>query len=162
MLAYNAQVIARGPKGTRTIAIDDFFTGLFENSLSPGEILTEIRIPKPGAGAGGAYIKIERKVGDYAVAAVAVQLTLTAGKLAAIRIGLTNVAPVPMRAKQAEAALLGKAPDDAAIIAAATAASQECDPSQDLRGGVDYKRDLVRVLVNRAVKKALARAGGAK
>ena len=162
MLAYDAQVIARGPKGTRTIAIDDFFVGLFENSLAPGEILTEIRIPKPGAGAGGAYIKIERKVGDYAVAAVAVQLTLTAGKVSAIRIGLTNVAAVPMRAKQAESALLGKAPDDAALTAAALAAAAECDPSQDLRGNVDYKRDLVRVLTKRAVKKALARAGGAK
>ena len=162
MLAYDAQVVARGPQGTRTIPIDDFFVGLFENSLAPGEILTEIRIPKPGAGAGGAYMKIERKVGDYAVAAVAVQLTLTAGKIAAIRIGLTNVAAVPMRATQAERALQGKAPDDAALTAAANAAAAECDPSEDLRGSVDYKRDLVRVLLKRSVNKALARAGGAK
>jgi carbon-monoxide dehydrogenase medium subunit len=162
MLAYDAAVIARGPNGTRTIAIDDFFVGLFENSLAPGEILTAIRIPKPGRGAGGAYMKIERKVGDYAVAAVAVQLTLTAGKISAIRIGLTNVASVPMRATHAETALIGNAPSDAALTAAAKAASEECDPSPDLRGSVDYKRDLVRVLIQRTVRKALERAGGAR
>src|SRR5262249_3419895 len=112
MLAYDAKVIARGAKGTREIAIDDFFVGLFESSLNQGEILTEIRIPKPKPGSGGAYLKLERKVGDYAVAAVAVQLQLTGGKITAIRIGLTNVAPVPMRAKNAEAALVGTAGDD--------------------------------------------------
>src|SRR5262249_1504612 len=78
-LAYHARIGARGAKGTRTIAIDDFFVGLFENSLQPGEVLTEIRIPKPGPGSGGAYLKLERKVGDYAVAAVAVQLQVTGG-----------------------------------------------------------------------------------
>jgi carbon-monoxide dehydrogenase medium subunit len=162
MLAYGAKVVARGPKGARTIAIDDFFTGLFENCLAPGEILTEIRIPKPGAGAGGAYVKLERKVGDYAVAAVAVQLALVGGKLASIRIGLTNVSAVPMRAKQAEAVLAGKAPSDTAIDAASRAAAAESEPSPDLRGGVDYKRDMVRVLTKRAVGKALQRAGGGK
>jgi carbon-monoxide dehydrogenase medium subunit len=162
MLAYDAKIVARGPKGARTIAIDDFFTGLFENSLAPGEILTEIRIPKPGAGAGGAYLKLERKVGDFAVAAVAVQLVHAGGKLASIRIGLTNVSPVPMRAKQAEALLAGKAPDATAVDAASRAAAAECDPSPDLRGGVDYKRDMIRVLTKRAIRKALHRAGGGK
>ena len=162
MLAYNAQVIARGAKGTRTIAIDDFFTGLFETSLKPGEILTEIQIPKPGAGSGGAYLKIERKVGDYAVAAVAVQLQLGGGVIKAIRIGLTNVSSVPMRAKKAEAALLGKAPADADLEAAGKAGAAECDPSADLRGQVDYKRDMVRVLIKRAVRLAVTRAQGAK
>jgi carbon-monoxide dehydrogenase medium subunit len=160
MLAYDATVIARGPGGERTIAIDDFFVGLFESSLKPGELLTEIRIPKPGPGSGGAYHKIERKVGDYAVAAVAVQLTLTAGKVAAIRIGLTNVCPVPMRAKHAEAAILGTTGDDASLEVAGKAAAAECDPSADLRGQVDYKRDLVRVLIKRAVRHALQRAKG--
>ena len=87
MLAYGAKVVARGAKGTRTIAIDDLFTGLFETSLAPGEILTEIQIPKPGKHAGGAYLKIERKVGDYAVAAVAVQLEMAGPAIHAIRIG---------------------------------------------------------------------------
>jgi len=158
MLAYGAKVIARSPKGTREIAIDDFFVGLFESSLAAGEILTEIRIPTPGVGAGGAYLKIERKVGDYAVAAVAVQLTFAGGLVTAARIGLTNVSPVPSRAKKAEAALVGKAPTDDVLEAAGKAASLECEPSADLRGKEDYKRDMVRVLVKRAVKKAVARA----
>ena len=99
MLAYDATVVAKGPGGERTIAIDDFFTGLFENALSDDEILTEIRIPKPGAGSGGAYTKLERKVGDYAISAAAVQLRLGGGSIAEARIGLTNVSAVPMRGK---------------------------------------------------------------
>ena len=162
MLAFGAQIVARGAKGTRTIPIDDFFVGLFESSLAAGEILTEIRIPKPPPGSGGAYLKIERKVGDYAVAAVAVQLTLDGGKIKAVRVGLTNVAPIPARAKNAEAALVGKSPTEDVLEAAGKAAAAECDPSADLRGQVDYKRDLVRVLVKRAVRRAVARAQGAQ
>jgi aerobic carbon-monoxide dehydrogenase medium subunit len=165
MLAYGAQIIARGPSGTRTISIDDLFVGLFETRLGPGEILTEIRIPKPGARAGGAYLKIERKVGDYAVAAVAVQLTLTGAAdttIQAIRIGLTNVSPIPMRARAAEAALLGQPLGDAVLEAAGQAAAAECDPTADLRGQVDYKRDLVRVLIKRAVRRAAQRAQGGR
>jgi carbon-monoxide dehydrogenase medium subunit len=162
MLAYGAQVIARGAAGTRTIAIDDLFVGLFETSLKPGEILTEIRIPRPGKSSGGAYLKIERKVGDYAVAAVAVQLELAGAAIQAIRIGLTNVSSVPMRAKHAEAALAGKQPTDAVLEAAGKAAAAECDPSADLRGQIDYKRDLVRVLTKRAVRRAIERAQGGR
>ena len=97
MLAYAAQVVARGPKGERTIGIDDFFTGLFENALAPGEILTEIRVPIPKATSGGAYIKLERKVGDYATTGVAVQLEASGQVCTAIRIGLTNVSPTPTK-----------------------------------------------------------------
>jgi aerobic carbon-monoxide dehydrogenase medium subunit len=162
MLAYGAQVVARGAAGTRTIAIDDLFVGLFETSLKPGEILTEIRIPKPGKSSGGAYLKIERKVGDYAVAAVAVQLELAGAAVKSIRIGLTNVSSVPMRAKHAEAALAGKQPTDDVLEAAGKAAAAECDPSADLRGQIDYKRDMVRVLTKRAVRRAIERAQGGR
>jgi len=162
MLAYGAQVVARGAAGTRTIAIDDLFVGLFETSLKPGEILTEIRIPKPGKSSGGAYLKIERKVGDYAVAAVAVQLELAGAAIKTLRIGLTNVSSVPMRAKNAEAALAGKQPTDDVLEAAGKAAAAECDPSADLRGQIDYKRDLVRVLTKRAVRRAIERAQGGR
>jgi carbon-monoxide dehydrogenase medium subunit len=162
MLAYGAQIVARGAKGMRTIKIDDFFVGLFESSLAKGELLVEIRIPKPVAGSGGAYLKIERKVGDYAVAAVAVQLEMAAGSIKTVRVGLTNVCPVPSRAKNAETALTGKAATEEVLEAAGKAAAAECDPSADLRGKVDYKRDLVRVLVKRAVRRAVARAQGAK
>jgi carbon-monoxide dehydrogenase medium subunit len=162
MLAYGAEVVARGPSGTRTIAIDDFFVGLFESSLLPGEILTEIRVPKPAPASGGAYLKIERKVGDYAVAAVAVQLRMAGAKVADLRVGLTNVNPVPSRAKDAEAALRGKEPSDAVLEEAGKAAAAACDPSADLRGPVDYKRDLVRVLTKRAVRRAVERARGGR
>jgi carbon-monoxide dehydrogenase medium subunit len=162
MLAYGAQVIARGAQGTRTIAIDDLFVGLFETSLHAGEILTEIRIPRPGKASGGAYLKIERKVGDYAVAAVAVQLELDGKAIKHVRIGLTNVSPVPMRAKAAEAALAGKHPGDDVLEAAGKAAAAECDPSADLRGQIDYKRDLVRILTKRAVRRAIERAQGGR
>jgi len=162
MLAYNATVVAKGPKGERTIAIDDFFTGLFENAMGEDEILTEIRIPKPGANSGGAYTKFERKVGDYAISAAAVQLRLDGETVAAARIGLTNVSAVPMRAKGAEAELVGKSISDAVIEAAGKAAAAECDPSPDLRGGVDYKRDITRVMVKRSIQQAVARAKGGK
>jgi len=162
MLAYGAQVVARGAGGTRTIGIDDLFVGLFETSLKPGEILTEVRIPKPGKASGGAYLKIERKVGDYAIAAVAVQLELAGAAVQSIRIGLTNVSSVPMRARNAEAALAGKHPTDDVLEAAGKAAAAECDPSADLRGQIDYKRDLVRVLTKRAVRRAIERAQGGR
>jgi aerobic carbon-monoxide dehydrogenase medium subunit len=162
MLAYDATIAARGPAGTRTIPIDHFFVGLFENSLQPGEVLTEIRIFKPAPGSGGAYLKLERKVGDYAVAAVAVQLQLAGGVVGAVRIGLTNVGPVPARAQNAEAALAGKVATDDVVEAAGRAAAAECDPSADLRGEVDYKRDMVRVLTKRAVRRAIERAQGAR
>ncbi|MCU0681537.1 MAG: xanthine dehydrogenase family protein subunit M [Polyangiaceae bacterium] len=162
MLAYGATLVARGPRGVREIDADDFFVGLFESALARDEILTEIRVPAPVAGSGGAYLKIERKVGDYATAAVAVQLVVEGGVITSARVGLTNVSPVPARAKMAEDALRGQALTDAVLEAAGRAAAAECDPSDDLRGKVDYKRDLVRVLLKRAVTKACERAGGVK
>jgi len=161
MLAYNASVVAVGPNGERTIPIDDFFVDLFENSLEDNEILKEIRIPTPGANAGGAYLKIERKVGDYAISAVAVQLTMDGDTCTAARIGLTNVSPVPMRATNAERELVGKEVTDELLEAVGQAAAAECDPSADLRGSVAYKRDLTRVLTKRAIRKAIERAKGA-
>jgi len=160
MLAYGAEVVAQGLNGTRTIAIDDFFTDLFENSLADNEILTEIRIPTPGANSGGAYVKVERKVGDYAVSAAAVQLTMNGNTCTAARIGLTNVSAVPMRATNAEQALIGQPLTDEVIEAAGQAAAAECDPSPDLRGSEAYKRDLTRVVTKRAIQKAMERAGG--
>lgn len=160
MLAYGAELAVQGPNGARTIAIDDFFTGLFETALESNEILTEIRIPAPAAGSGGAYIKLERKVGDYAISAVAVQLQMDGNRVRAARIGLTNVSATPMRARNAEAALVGQEVTEEVLEAAGQAAAAECDPSADLRGSVEYKRDLTRVLTKRAIRKAVARAQG--
>jgi len=159
MLALGAEVVAIGTKGERRIAIGSFFTGPFETSLKPDEILVEIRIPQPAARSGGAYLKLERKVGDFATAAVAVQLTLAAnGACDQVGIGLTNVGLTSIKATKAEAALKGKAPDEATIKRAAELAAEAAEPSADLRGSVEYKKDLVRVLTARALRRALERA----
>lgn len=160
MLALNATVIATGPDGARSIPIDEFFFGFYMTALQPDEILTEIQIPIPGGRTGSAYHKLERKVGDYATAGVAVQLTLDqAGNCTAVGIGLTNVNPTPLRAARSEAALLGKPITEASIAEAAQYASEDCSPSSDLRGSEEYKRDMVAVLVKRMIHKALERAG---
>lgn len=157
MLAYNAQIVAVGPNGARTISIDDFFVDLFRNALAENEILTEIRIPKPAPNSSGAYVKMERKVGDYAISAVGAQLTFNGNTCTAARIGLTNVSSVPMHAKNAEQTIIGKTLTDDVIEAAGQVAAAECDPSPDLRGSIDYKRDITRVLTKRAIRAALAR-----
>ncbi len=162
MLAVGAQVVATGPKGERTIPIEKFFTGLFETALAPDEILTEIRIPAPPPKSGGAYVKLERKVGDFATAAAAAQVTLgPGGVVAKAGIGLTNAGPTPVKAEAAEKFLQGKKPDDAAIAEAARLAAQAAQPEADRRGSVEYKREMARVLTARALKKAVARAQGA-
>jgi carbon-monoxide dehydrogenase medium subunit len=160
MLAYDATLVAQGPDGTRTIAIDDFFVDLFQNALAADEVLTAIRVPTPGPHGGGAYVKLERKVGDYAISAVAVQLTLEGERCTTARIALTNVSPIPMRGTNAEAALVGQALTDDVVEAAGQAAAAECDPTPDLRGSVAYKRDLTRVLTKRAIRRAITRAKG--
>lgn len=161
MLACDATIIAQGPGGKRSIAVDDFFTGLFENALADNEILTEIQVPAAGAGTGETYLKMERKVGDYAVSAVAVRLTMDGDTCTAARIALTNVSATPMRARNAEGAIIGQVITDAVVETAGQAAAAECDPSADLRGSVAYKRDLTRVLTKRAIGEAIARAKGA-
>ena len=160
MIALGAQIVATGAKGERVIPIDSFFKSLFETDLKHDEILTEIRMPVPPAKSGGAYFKLERKVGDFATAAVAVQLTLDAsGTVQKIGIGMTNVGPTPLRAKKAEAALTGKKPDQATIEQAAKLAADESQPSSDLRGPAEYKRGLIKEFTRRAIAKALERAG---
>lgn len=160
MLALSAEVVATGPKGKRTIPLSEFFTGLFTTALEPDEILTEIRIPTPPARSGGAYLKVERKVGDFAAAAVAAQVTLDGNDCKLVGIGLTNVGSTPIRATRAEKALQGKPADENNIQEAARIAAEEAEPVDDLRGSVDYKRSLIRVLTGRALRLAIARAKG--
>jgi aerobic carbon-monoxide dehydrogenase medium subunit len=160
MLALGAELVAVGAKGERRLPIASFFTGPFATSLRPDEILVEIRVPMPAARSGGAYLKLERKVGDFATAAVAAQLTLSAGGACdQVGIGLTNVGLTPIKATRAEAALKGKAPDEATIKRIAELAAEASEPAADLRGSVRYEDDLVRVLTARALRKALERAG---
>ena len=159
MLALGAQVVATGAKGERVIAIEEFFVSLFTTALKQDEILTEIRIPAPPAKSGGAYFKIERKVGDFATAAVAVQLTLGAsGAVQKVGIGLTNAGPKPVKAKKAEEFLKGKKLEVSVVDQAAQLASEEAQPSSDLRGPAEYKKGLVKELTKRAIAKAAERA----
>jgi carbon-monoxide dehydrogenase medium subunit len=161
MLALGATVVATGPSGQREIAIADFFPGLFTTALEPEEILTEIKVPFPPPRSGGAYLKLERKVGDFATAGVAVQLTLDDGEVCKYAgVGLTNVGLTPIKATQTEAFLVSKKLDDAVIQQAAELAASESQPMDDIRGSAEYKRDLVRVLTARALTRALNRAQG--
>jgi carbon-monoxide dehydrogenase medium subunit len=160
MIALSAQIIATGPKGERVIAIEDFFQSLFTTALGNEEILTEIRIPIPPPRSGGAYFKLERKVGDFATAAVAVQLTLDAKRICQrIGIGLTNAGPTPIKARKAEDFLRGKELNEANIRQAAQFASDEASPGSDLRGPVEYKKGLAKELAARALSRSAARAG---
>lgn len=161
MLALGAQFVAKGPKGERMISVNDFFTGLYATALEPNEILTEIQIPTPSARTGGSYIKLERKVGDFAIAAVAVQITLDdKGNCVRVGIGLTNAGLTPVKARKAEQFLQGKKMDENNIKEASKLASQVAEPRADFRGSEDYKKDLVRVLTARALRSAVQRAGG--
>ena len=160
MIALGAQVVASGPKGERVIPIEDFFVSLFTTALKPDEILTEIRVPVPPPRSAGAYFKLERKVGDFATAAVAVQVTLDEnGSCQRVGIGLTNVGAKPVKAKKAEGFLRGKKLDDPAIAQAAQLAADESEPSADLRGPVEYKKGLVKELAKRALHLARKRVG---
>jgi aerobic carbon-monoxide dehydrogenase medium subunit len=159
MLALRAEVIVSGPHGERTIPLDDLCVDSFATSLEPDEILTEIRVPAPEPGSGGAYAKLERKVGDYAVAATAAHIKLGSdGTIQKAGVALTNASYIPIRASNAESTLVGETPSDELIRAAAQAASEEADPSSDLRGSADYKRAMIRTMTRRALTKAVERA----
>src|SRR5246500_4388230 len=160
MIALGAQVVATGPQGERILPIETFFVTLFTTALQHDEILTEIRIPIPPPRSGGAYFKLERKVGDFATAAVAAQLTLDGnGVCQKVGIGLTNVGPTPIKARKAEDFLRGKKLDGSTIAQAAQFAADESEPSADLRGPVEYKKSLVKELTKRALTRAVERAG---
>ena len=161
MLALGATFVARGPKGERSVPAGQFYKGLYSTALAPNEILTEIRIPAPPPKSGGAYAKLKRKTGDFAVAAAAVQLTLNAkGAIERAAIGLTNAALTPVEAGDAAKFLTGKMPDEKTIAEAAKMAAAKSSPSADRRGSVEYKKEMARVLTARALRKAVQRAGG--
>ncbi|MBZ5724156.1 MAG: xanthine dehydrogenase family protein subunit M [Acidobacteriia bacterium] len=160
MLALEAELVATGANGQRTIAVRDFFLSIFTTALEQDEILTEIRIPVPAARSGGTYLKLERKVGDFATAAVAAQVTLDAsGACTKAGIGVTNAGPTPIKAGKAEAFLRGKRLDAASVAQAAELAMGESQPSSDLRGPAEYKKGLVKELTKRALTRAAERAG---
>jgi carbon-monoxide dehydrogenase medium subunit len=159
MLAYRAVIEVSGPNGDREIPIDDFFVDAFMPALEAGEIMTAIRIPSPGPRSGGAYEKFERKVGDYAVAAAAVQVSLNEdGSVAQVGIATTNLNFVPVRSADAEDALTGNFPDENVLKQVAGIAVESVEPNSDLRGSADYKRAVGRTVTFRALTRAVERA----
>jgi aerobic carbon-monoxide dehydrogenase medium subunit len=161
MLALGSQVVARGSSGERVIPVEELFVSNFATTLEPDEVLTEVRIPMPESRSGGAYLKLERKVGDFATVGVAVQLTLHDGHIKSAGIGLTAVGPTNVKAREAEARLAGSEPTDEVVREAAKLAAQAAEPVTDLRGSADYKRHMVEVFVRRGVARALEIARGA-
>jgi carbon-monoxide dehydrogenase medium subunit len=160
MLALGAEFVATGPSGGRTIRADGFFRDTFATALAHDEILTEVRVPRPSPRSGGAYLKHEQKVADFATAGVALQLSLdTRGEIENIGIGLTAVGPTAVKVNNAEEAVKGRKPSDReAADILARLASGASDPASDIRGTAAYKRRLVGMLVRRALQVASERA----
>ena len=158
MLAMGAGVVARSTSGERTIPIGEFFQGTFTTALRPDEMLVRVDVPAPGDRHGGAYLKLERKVGDFATVAVAVDLDMQDGSIGRAGIGLTAVGSQNIDAGDAAARLAGRAPTPEAFAEAARLAGEAADPVTDVRGSADYKRDLVRVFVRRGLARALEQA----
>jgi carbon-monoxide dehydrogenase medium subunit len=161
MLALKATMVAVGPSGERVISAEEFFVDTFETALKPTEILREVHIPRTRAGTGSAYMKLESRAGDLAVVGVAVRLTLDAqGACESVGLGLTAVGTKVIQPKAAEAALTGKKLSDDEIRQSASLAAQEAQPTSDLRGTAEYKREMVRTLAARALRRAAERARG--
>jgi carbon-monoxide dehydrogenase medium subunit len=160
MLAAGAEVVARSSAGARTIPVDRFFEGPFTTALEPTEIITEVRVPDPGRRASGTYLKLERKVGDFATVGVAVQVAFDDGRVARAGIGLTAVGPSNLKAVAAEEALAGATLDDEAIREAGRLAAEAAEPRDDVRGSAEYKRNVVRLFTERGLRTAAAAAVG--
>ena len=160
MLALDATFVLTGPKGKRSVKADGYFLGLYATQLAPDEILTEIRIPIPVAGSGWSYQKLKRKTGDFATAATAVLLQMKSTSVARVAIALTNAGPTALRAKAAEAALLGKPINEASLQDAARLAMSICAPTPDQRGDAAYKTAMCGEMTRRALQAAAASATG--
>ena len=156
-VALKAKVVLRGPEGERVLGMDGFYTGPFMTAVGAAEILTEVRIAlRPGAGS--AHEKVERRAGDFAIAAASAAVWIDGGTIADAGIGLSAVGPITIRAARAEELLRGKAPSEDLFVEAGELAAEECAPIADGRGPVDYKRHLAGVLTKRALRRASARA----
>ncbi|MEK6986804.1 MAG: xanthine dehydrogenase family protein subunit M [Candidatus Thermoplasmatota archaeon] len=160
MLALGAVFLAKGPKGTRTIPAEEFYVDTFTTALEPNEIMVEIQVPKARMGQGTAYVKLEKRAGDFPIVGVAASLLEAKGKVEGAGIGLTAVGPTVLKAREAEAGLVGRAPDEAAFRGAADLARSASHPVSDLRGPAEYKKAMVAVLTVRALRRAHERARG--
>lgn len=158
-LALGGEVTCVGPAGDRIIPLADFFTDYYTTALEPTELISELRLRLPPDGSGGAYLKLERRVGDFAVVGVAVQVAVSpSGTCQEIGIGLSGVGPTPFKATEAEAILRGSALDEATIGEAVRAIETSIDPSTDVRASAEYRREMAGVYFRRALERARARA----
>lgn len=160
MLSLGASVIARSAGGEREIAIGDFLVDTFTTSLEPTELVTEIRIPT-GPHTGGTYLKLERRVGDFATVGVAVTVAMDDGSIGRAGIGLTGVGLTNIHATAAEQVLAGAQPGDDAFAEAGRLAAEASNPVSDVRGSADYKRHVVDVYVRRGLASAVETARAA-
>jgi carbon-monoxide dehydrogenase medium subunit len=159
-LAARATVTVQGTAGARDVGIDDFLVDSFTTAVGEGELALAVRFPIPGDRTAGSYQKIERKVGDFATAAAAVQVSLNAdGTVREAGIALSAAGPCAVRVADAERLLVGHKPSADLIRAASDAASHRSEPQADLRGSAEYKKHLAGVLVARGLRQALSRLG---
>jgi len=158
-VAAKAQVVIRGASGERRVSIDDFHVGPWTTAVAAGEILTEIRLPLRRGG-GSAHVKVERRAGDWAIAAASACVWMDGGTITDARVGLSAVGPVTVHVLRAEELLKGATPTGDVLDQVAGVASEDCAPIADTRGPVDYKRHLAGVLTKRALQRAIARAQG--
>jgi aerobic carbon-monoxide dehydrogenase medium subunit len=155
--AVKAQVVIHGAAGERVVAMDDFHVGPYMTAVGAGEILTEVRLAlRPGAGS--AHEKVERRAGDWAIAAASAAVWLDGGTIAAAGIALSAVGLTTIHLSRAEELLRGAAPSEELFAQAGAIASEDCSPGADGRGPIDYKRHLAGVLTQRALRRATARA----
>ena len=164
ILAMRGEMRMQGPSKERIVKSDDFFVDTFTSDVRPTELLTEIRIQTPLPKSGGAYTKLERKAGDFATVGVAAQITIDAqGTCKYAGIGLTALGPKNLRAEKGEKALMGRVVNPRTIQEAASAASEDAQPTSDpLRGSAEYRREMAKVFTRRALTTALSRAKGGK
>ena len=158
LLALGGSVVLKSKRGEREVPAGEFLVDTFTTSLEPDEILTEVRIPAPSVRSGGTYLKLERKVGDFATVAVAVQLSLDDGKVGSAGIALTAVGSKNIEATEAESSLSGADPGDEVFAEAARRAAEAASPISDVRGSAEYKRHIIEVFVRRGLGKALEMA----
>jgi carbon-monoxide dehydrogenase medium subunit len=155
--ALKARVVIRGAEDDRVVPMDEFYLGPFTTAVRDGELLTELRLPLR-SGAGSAHEKVERRAGDWAIAAASAALWIDGGAIAEVGIALSAVGPTTIQVSRAEDLLRGKPPSDELFEQAGEIASGDCSPVADGRGPVDYKRHLAGVLTKRALRRAAARA----
>jgi carbon-monoxide dehydrogenase medium subunit len=155
--ALKGQAVIRGTGGERIVDLDEFYIGPFTTAVGEGEMLTEVRLPlRPGAGS--AHEKVERRAGDWAVAAASAAVWIEGGTITDAGVALSAVGPTTVHVSRAEELLRGKAPSEELFAQAGEIATEDCAPLPDGRGPVDYKRHLAGVLTKRALRRAAARA----